>query len=73
MEDGCIVTQNFGHDLTDIVGKFEVNKANPAAVAMWELFRKNPTVFCMEVGYVVKDDGTTELLELSIVPRQRHE
>lgn len=73
MEDGCIVTSGFGHELTDIVGKFEVNKNNPQAVALWELFRKNPTVFSFEVGYTVKEDGTAELLEVSIVQRPRNE
>lgn len=72
-EDGCVVTHGFGHELTDIVGKFEVNKGNPTALAVWELFRTNPTAFSFEVGYILKEDGTAELLEISIVARQKNE
>lgn len=72
-DDGCIVTSNYGHDLQDIIGKFEVNKTNPGAMVLWDLFRKNPTAFEFAVAYAEDAEGHQELMEVSIVPKAKRE
>lgn len=65
------LTNNFSQDLSRVLGKIEIvpEGLNPSADMIMEAFKKNPMAFTFEPGYIVHEDGSTELLEISLVPR----
>ena len=72
--DGIVVTSNFSQELDDVFGKLVI-APTVKAQKMWDLWKKNPTMFTFAPGYIAKyaEDGTTiieaELVELSIIPK----
>ena len=74
LEQGLVITTNFSQELDDVFGKLII-APTVKAQKMWDMWRKNPTMFTFAPGYIAKyaEDGTTiieaELVELSIIPK----
>lgn len=72
-DDGVVITTDFQDGLEHVFGKLVV-APTVEAQQRWELWRKNPTMFTLAPGYLVKKekDGVileAELVELSIIPK----
>ena len=70
-DDGVVITVEFSQELDDVFGKLVV-APTVRAQKLWELWRKNPTMFTLAPGYL--EDTTTgelQLMELSLIPKVR--
>lgn len=67
-DDGAVITSNYSNTLDGVIGKISILDT-PRAKTLWTLFRKNPTMFKFEVGYIENTDGTKELLEITLVTK----
>lgn len=70
-KDQMVITSNFSQDPKDIFGKIEI-APTVQAQQLWEMWKKNPTMFALAPGYIVKKqkDGVieeAELIEVSLV------
>lgn len=65
-ENGGIITTGFDNSIESMFGKFTVADT-PKAKQAWELFRKNPEEFEFAAGYIQHEDGTKELVEISLI------
>jgi hypothetical protein len=67
MNDGILVTINYGQHLLGELGIYPTYDAESA----WEVFKKHPNMYHIEPEYIKHDDGTLELIGLSLVTRPR--
>jgi len=72
-DEGIVVTTDFSQEMDDVFGKLTI-APTVKAQKIWELWKKNPTMFTLAPGYIVKkeEDGVVleaELMELSIIPK----
>lgn len=65
-DKGGVLTIGFDQNLDSIFGKFEVADTDKAKLA-WKLFREHPEEFEFAAGYIQHEDGTKELVEISLV------
>lgn len=66
MSDSYLVQNNWDDRLESAIGKFEV-APTPEAQAMWEIVKKAPHLFEVGISYVENEDGTKELIGLSLI------
>lgn len=74
MKDTILITSDFSNDPKDVFGKLEI-APTVKAQKLWEVWKKNPTIFTIAPGYIVikEEDGIvleSELVELSLVIKQ---
>lgn len=60
------LTSNYNQDLESILGSITLVDSE-----IWKLYEKNPEAFSFEPAYLKKEDGTVELLEISLVLNQK--
>lgn len=70
-DSGVIVTTNFSQEPDDVFGKLVV-APTVKAQKLWEMFRKNPTSFTFAPGYIQREDGSKELVEISLIPKVKN-
>lgn len=67
-----ILTNNFKQQLDGVIGKIEFADTHEAK-ALYALLQEHPDWFRFEVGYVLSEDGSKKLLEVSLVSKHTEE
>lgn len=64
--DTYLVDMNWSHDIANTVGKFEV-APTPHAQVIWDIIKSHPDLFTIDISYTENEDGTKELIGLSLI------